>query len=176
MEWLEGLRQDVPEHVLKIVDDVWSQRELFLRWPAPKSTSCFWHGCVRVRYHKYSGWRLAQLRAAGIRIDNRSNGPAIMSFLLSGGERPLRQTPKRQWSVHHVYDGKFPFPGRDLTTHAVKNKKLFTHSAGLVAIHPIADALADEVAYFAWLLRLEAYKRFQFDPDQVFGSFASVND
>jgi hypothetical protein len=71
--------------------------------------------------------------------------------------------------VHHIYDGKFPAPDRPTTTHAVKDPQLFTQSAGLVAVHPIADALADEVAYFAWLLRREAFDRFRFDPDGVFG-------
>jgi hypothetical protein len=55
----------------------------------------------------------------------------------------------------------------------VDHEPLFTHSAGLVAVHPTA-ALADEVGYFAWLLRREAYDRFQFDPDQVFGSSPSL--
>ncbi len=46
----------------------------------------------------------------------------------------------------------------------------FTEAAGLVAIHPVADALADDLAYCAWLLRHEAYLRFGFDPDRVFGT------
>ena len=51
----------------------------------------------------------------------------------------------------------------------MKDAALFTEAAGLVAAHPFADALADEVPYFAWLLRAEAYQRFGFDPDAVFG-------
>jgi hypothetical protein len=125
---------------------------------------------VRIPYHQYGEEKREQLRAAGITIDGRSNGPAIMPFLLAGGERPSRNATCRQWSVHHIYDGKFPRPGRSHTLHAVKDEQLFTHSAGLVAVHPVADALADEVACFAWLLRQKAYDRFQFDPDQVFGS------
>ena len=78
-----------------------------------------------------------------------------------------------QWSIHHVYDGKFPAPGRR-TTHAVKEGRYFTEAAGLVAIHPIADVLADEVPYFAWLLRREAFERFGFDPDDVFTSQGAV--
>jgi hypothetical protein len=39
---------------------------------------------------------------------------------------------------------------------------------GLVAIHPIAEALKDEYSCFAWLLRREAYLRFGCDPDGVF--------
>jgi hypothetical protein len=92
---------------------------------------------------------------------------------LAGGERPARSIRRKQWSVHHIYDGQFPFPGRTRSVRAVTDDQLFTHSAGLVAIHPLADALADEIAYFAWLLRREAYDRFQFDPDGVFGSSLS---
>jgi len=40
-------------------------------------------------------------------------------------------------------------------------------SAGLVAIHPVAEALKDEYFYFAWLLRHEAFLRFKYDPDAV---------
>jgi hypothetical protein len=98
----------------------------------------------------------------------RSNGPAICAYKLAGGERPPRIVASRQWSVHHIYDGKFPAPGSITTAHAVKDGRYFTESAGLVAAHPVADALADEVPYFAWLLRAEAFRRFRFDPDQVF--------
>jgi hypothetical protein len=171
MGWLDGLRDDVPAHVLKIADDVWSQRDLFLRWP--KQSLCFWPGCVRVPYHNYNAEQRGRLQAARIQIDGRSNGPAIMAFLLAGGERPARSIRRKQWSVHHIYDGQFPFPGRTRSVRAVTDDQLFTHSAGLVAIHPLADALADEIAYFAWLLRREAYDRFQFDPDGVFGSSLS---
>jgi len=97
-----------------------------------------------------------------------------MAFLLGGGTRPPCQESRKRWSIHHIYDGKFPFQGSDRTVHAIKDPDLFTHSAGLVAVHPIADALADEVPYFAWLLRLEAYTLFQFDPDRVFGILGRV--
>lgn len=43
-----------------------------------------------------------------------------------------------------------------------------TQSAGLVAIHPIAEALKDEYFYFARLLRHEAFLRFNYDPDVIF--------
>jgi hypothetical protein len=42
------------------------------------------------------------------------------------------------------------------------------HTGGFV-VHPVAEALADEFAAFAWLLRCEAFTRFGFDPDGVFG-------
>jgi len=50
----------------------------------------------------------------------------------------------------------------------MQNGKHFTQSAGLVAIHPIAEALKDEYFYFSWLLRYEAFLRFNYDPDGVF--------
>lgn len=53
------------------------------------------------------------------------------------------------------------------TTHAIKDGRYFTEAAGLVAVHPLADAMAEEFADFAWWLRREAYKKFGFDPDNV---------
>jgi phenylalanine-4-hydroxylase len=43
----------------------------------------------------------------------------------------------------------------------------FTHTAGLVAVHTVAEALKDGRFYFAWLLRHEAFLRFDYDPDAV---------
>jgi hypothetical protein len=40
--------------------------------------------------------------------------------------------------------------------------------AGLVAIHPIAEAPEGERSHSAWLLRREAFLRFNYDPDAVF--------
>jgi hypothetical protein len=40
----------------------------------------------------------------------------------------------------------------------------------LVAIHPLADALADEFPSFSWLLRAHAFNKFGYDPDEVFSS------
>ena len=168
---LAQLRRTTPEYILDLVDYVWRKRELFVKWPAKQM--CFMPGCTRVDYHNYSAEQKAQLKAEGIAADSRSNGPAIMAFLLAGGERPGRAKPNKQWSVHHIYDGHFPLDGRSSTAHAVKDGRYFTEAAGLVAIHPIADALADEVPYFAWLLRFEAYKRFGFDPDEAFAKYGA---
>lgn len=44
----------------------------------------------------------------------------------------------------------------------------FTQSAGLIAVHPVADALVDEFPFFAWLLRAKSYIRFGYDPDAAF--------
>jgi hypothetical protein len=125
-------------------------------------------GTVRVKYHYYSPEQLTQIKAARIRPDTRSNGTAIMAYALAGGRRPGRASGREQWCIHHIYDGRYPAPEAASCTRAVTHGAYFTEAAGLVAIHPVADALADELAYFAWLLRHEAFCRFGFDPDGVF--------
>lgn len=136
----------------------------FISWPA--RSLLLWPGRAREDYHRYPDNVRQQLRNAGISPDGRSNGPAICSFFLAGGIRPLRETGKG-WSIHHIYDGNFPFPNKMSTTHAIKDGRYFTEAAGLVAVHPLADAMAEEFADFAWWLRREAYKKFGFDPDNV---------
>jgi len=103
-------------------------------------------------------------------LDGRPNGPAIASFRLAGGKRPPRFGSSNSWSIHHLYSGKFPYPGYQETTHAAKSCLHFTQSAGLIAVHPIADAMVDEFPFFAWLLRGGAFLRFGYDPDGVFSS------
>jgi hypothetical protein len=124
-------------------------------------------GTVRVKYHRYTPEQLVQIKAARLHPDMRANGPAIMAYAVAGGRRPWRASGREQWSIHHFYDGQYPKPGASCTR-AVTDGNYFTEAAGLVAIHPIADALADEFAYFAWLLRHEACYRFNFDPDGAF--------
>ena len=153
--------------VQEIVDSVWKQRDYFVRWPA--GSLLFKPGCVRIKgFHEYTVEQSEMIQAKGIEIDKRSNGPAIMAYKLAGGQRPKRHDGAHEWSVHHIYDGKFPWTPGSLTLHAVKHGDHFTEAAGLVAIHRVADALADEVPYFAWLLRAEANSRFGYDPDGVF--------
>ena len=161
------LRSTTPPHELRLVDDVWNNKKLFVEWPV--KPFLFMPGVARVeRFHSYSHAQIAQIKAAKLSTDTRSNGPAVMAFGIAGGIRPLRNVGSRAWSVHHVYDGKYPAPGASTSVHAVKDGQLFTEAAGLVAVHPVADALADEVPYFAWLLRHEAFLRFGFNPDGVF--------
>ncbi|MCC6126164.1 MAG: hypothetical protein IT426_14475 [Pirellulales bacterium] len=73
-----------------------------------------------------------------------------------------------------IYDGSFKAKGMNRTIRAVNEGNYFTESSGLVAVHPVADALADEVPYFAWLLRFEAFQRYGFDPDGVFSRKVNV--
>jgi len=165
------LREHSPAHVLAIADTVWEQRNLFIRWP--KRDFVFIPGCVRPKSdekHQYTDEQKMVIQQAGLKPDARSNGPAIVAFLLAGGERPQRIQSSNCWSIHHIYNGRFPWPGRPTSVCAVKDGRYFTASAGLAAIHPVAEALADEVPYFSWLLRHHAFVRFGFDPDGIFAS------
>ena len=87
MNWLEEMRGQVSPEVLPVVDHVWNRRNSFIRWPA--RAGCWWPGCVRERFHQYSSEQRETLSAARINVDPRSNGPAILSFLMAGGERPV---------------------------------------------------------------------------------------
>ena len=150
----------------KIANIIHQNPAAFVSWP--QKPLLLWDGSTReTRYHQYPEKIIKQLRDAGIIPDRRNNGPAICSFLLAGGIKPLRKTGKG-WSIHHIYDGKFPYENRTTSTKAVNDGQYFTEAAGLVALHPVADAMADEFAEFAWWLRREAYNRFGFDPDRVF--------
>jgi hypothetical protein len=152
-----------------IINEIWEHKTEFIQWPA--KALLLWEGCIRIKYHEYPEEIKNELKSGKIAIDSRSNGPAIMSFLLAGGKRPHRASnPNQQWHIHHIYDGKFPWKEKEKTLHAVEDGKHFTQSAGLVAIHPVAEALSDEYFYFAWLLRYESLLRFDYDPDMVFCS------
>jgi len=153
----------------KTINEIWEHRTEFIQWPA--KATLLWEGCVRKREHySYPDKLKKELKSRGTSIDSRmSNGPAITSFLHAGGIRPKRASnPNKEWNIHHIYDGKFPWPEKGETLHAVEDGKHFTQSAGLVAIHPVAEALSDEYFYFAWLLRYESFLRFYYDPDVVF--------
>jgi hypothetical protein len=144
----------------------------YVKWP--KRAELLWDGCNRKldadRKRKYHSCPPALKLALGknCRWDGRSNGPAVVSYRVAGGERPLKAVGDG-WSIHHLYDGQFPFPGNhrpSLT--AAREGRHFTQSAGLVAVHPIADALAHEFSAFAWRLRAGSFERFGYDPEGVF--------
>jgi hypothetical protein len=149
----------------KVATEVWEHRADYIKWPA--KARLLWPGCVRTKYHRVPDRIKEEARSRGVQVDSRSNGPAIMSFLLAGGKRPKRSN-NQGWHIDHIYDGKFPWITRSRSLHAVKNGNHFTQAAGLVAVHPIAVALKDEHCHFAWLLRREAHLRFNYDPDAVF--------
>lgn len=126
------------------------------------------------KYHQFPPEIKHVAKIQKIELDSRANGPAKASYQLAGGERPKRRGNNNGWSIHHIYSGKFPCLGKPETTHAQKLGEHFTHSAGLVAIHPIADAMADEYPCFSWYLRALAYIKFKYDPDGVFSDSDSI--
>ena len=118
-----------------------------------------WPGCVRTTNdgeHQYPAELLSRLRRLEIKADTRTNGPAIVSYLAAGGERP--NWGDEGWPIHHVFGG-------------TDDGSLFTQSAGLVAAHPVAHHLVHKSALLDWLLRREAFLRFGFDPN---GDFAAA--
>lgn len=151
--------------------------DVFVRWPT--KAVLLWKGCDRVapegerqRIHLFPDEIKRAAKAVKAPLDTRSNGPAIVSFLIAGGERPKRFGSHNSWSIHHIYSGKFPYIGKPSTLHAAKSGQHFTQSAGVVAVHPIADGMCDEYPFFAWLLRAEAFRRFGYDPDGVFSDMS----
>jgi hypothetical protein len=148
--------------LLEIRQTVVSHLDEFVKWP--KEAVLLWNGCSRDGYHTYPNEILNLLRERGIYRRGWSNDPAIHAFLLAGGERPRRKHKGYGWNIHHLYFGV----GECL--HAVKDGKHFTQSAGVVAVHPIADVLCEEDSDFTALLREESFKRFGYDPDGIFSS------
>jgi hypothetical protein len=152
---------------------IWRQRETYFRWP--KEMRIISHDWVRDPdgrrrdCYNYRPELAEEIRRAGLRVDRRNNGPAIISFLLAGGERPRRPYPSTWgWTIHHIYDGQHPRIENERVPHAINDPSLFTDSRGLVAVHPVADYIAIHEPLLAWLLRWEAFLRFQFDPMGVF--------
>jgi len=88
-----------------IINEVWEHRGDYIKWPT--KPRLLWPGCVRIKYHRIPDRIKEEARSKGVQVDSRSNGPAIMSFLLAGGERPTRSNGQG-WHIDHIYDGKFP--------------------------------------------------------------------
>jgi hypothetical protein len=165
--WPDWLQQMVDKKDL--VDQaalaLWTEKELFFHWPC--KAELLWRGVIRhhdgYRQDCYTYPEDVKSRL-GQEPDGRNNGPAIHAFELSGGECP------KGWHIHHVYDGRVLIPGTSKPIlHAVNNPDHFTHSGGLVAAHPAAHFVAHESELLGWLLRWEAFKRLNFDPDNIFG-------
>ena len=172
--WFENEAQAVEDvSVRQVICHLANDLNAFVRFP--ERAVLLWHGCNRVRpggekqkIHKYPTFIKDAARRLAINLDTRPNGPAITSFLFSGGERPKRFGSNNAWSIHHLYSGKFPHVGKVDSLHGQKDGNHFTQSAGLVAVHPLADALCDEFPAFSWLLRARAFQKFGYDPDSVF--------
>jgi hypothetical protein len=161
------------EPVRHVLHHVAGHLKDFVQWP--QRAVLLWDGCDRCpptgkkqKYHRYPESISKLAKTQKITLDSRPNGPARAAFMFAGGLRPERFGSTNAYTMHHVYSGKFPYIEHATTTHAVKLRNHFTQSAGVVATHPVADALCDEYPFFAWLLRYEAFRRFGYDPDSVF--------
>ena len=165
--WVEAEVASIPEQAhRRVILEANANLDSFVKWP--ERTELLWSSCDRrVKYHRYPETLKALFRERGIQADGRSNGPAVVAYRVAGGERPKRNG-SNEWSIHHIYDEKFPYPSKTASMRAVMGARHFTQSAGLVAVHPVADALADEFAIFAWRLRAESFLRFGYDPDGAF--------
>jgi hypothetical protein len=171
--WLEAEAGSiVPDTFRRVLVEVNGSLDSFVKWP--QRAELLWATCDRTaKYHTYPNMLKTLFRQQRVTCDARSNGPAIMAYLVAGGQRPKRNG-NHDWTIHHLYDGKFPYPGSvRQSVRAVMDARHFTQSAGLVAIHPVADALAHEFAVFAWRLRVESFLRFGYDPE---GAFSDSQD
>jgi hypothetical protein len=162
-DWLKAMA-NIRDLDVQAALALWREKELFFHWP--RKAELLWQGVTRhqdgYRQDCYTYPKDVKCRL-GREPDGRNNGPAIHAFELSGGERPTG------WHIHHVYDGSVVIPGKsERILRAVKHPDYFTHSGGLVAAHPAAHFVAHESELLGWFLRLEAFKRFKFDPDNVF--------
>jgi hypothetical protein len=166
--WLEDEAASIPDEAhRRVILDVGRNLDSFVKWPI--RAELLWEGCDRTAgYHRFPDSLKLLFKEREFKGDTRSNGPAIAAFRTADGHRPTRVSGEG-WHIHHIYDGKFPYPGNERASlRARDDGRSFTQSAGLVAIHPIADALADEFALFAWRLRAESFRRFGYDPEGVF--------
>lgn len=172
--WFERELQQVATSAERnVLSAVSANLDDFVKWPS--HAVLLWRGCDRVpeegkrqKYFLYPEIIKKIAKTKQVRLDSRPNGPAIAAFQVAGGVRPERFGSSNSWSIHHLYSGKFPYLDRMGTTHAAKQGLHFTQSAGLVAAHPVADALVDEFPFFAWFLRAHAFLLYGYDPDSVF--------
>jgi hypothetical protein len=150
---------------------LWQEKTFWFRWP--KQSVLLQPEWVRdsdgnrADCYRYDAELKRRLRRKNLKPDGRNNGPAILSFLMAGGQRPV--CGDEGWPIHHVYDGQALVPGTQRRIlHAVQNGQHFTHSGGLVALHPAAHLVVHQSEFLAWLLRREAFIRFGYDPDNIF--------
>ncbi len=171
--WLKNEISELEPHLQEIILKIFSDLNFLCNFP--DKALLLWSECDRKppskgkqKYHSFPEAIKQEAKDKGIYLDSRPNGPAVAAFEFAKGERPERHGSNNKWHIHHLYSGKFPYKDKDSTLHASKECFHFTQAAGLVALHPLADALADESPAFAWLLRYRAYEKFGYDPDQAF--------
>ena len=174
--WFKNEIAELPDSIKGILSIVYQNKDEFIKWP--EKCLLLWKGADRVpeqkgklKYHHYPELIREVAKKYKIPLDSRPNGPAITAFLIADGKRPERYGSKNSWSIHHLYSGKFSYPNSTVKPlHAVKDKLHFTQSAGLVAVHPIIDALFDEVPAVSWYFRYLSFEKFMYDPMEIFSS------
>lgn len=171
--WFENEISELDSYLKEIYLMIFSEFENLCY--SSKKALLLWEGCNRVssikgkqKYHNFPETIKKCSKEQNIKLDTRPNGPAIAAFEFAGGNRPARYGSNNKWHIHHIYSGKFPYFGKEKTLHATKEELHFTQSAGLVAVHPLIDALADESPAFSWFMRYKAYEKFGYDPDSAF--------
>ncbi len=154
---------------------LWVERDRWFRWP--KEATVLQEGWTRHRdgnkrdCYAYGPELKKKLAQNNLKPDGRNNGPAILAFRMTGGERPPFNG--EGWPIHHIYDGRARIPTKQARIlHAVRDGEHFTHSGGLVAAHPAAHFVAHHSELLSWLLRWEAFCRFGYDPNGVFKKVA----
>jgi hypothetical protein len=150
---------------------LWQEKDFWFRWP--KESEILQRGWTRhpdgdrSDCYLYDAELIQRLRRKKLEPDGRNNGPAILAFRMAGGQRP--KSGGGGWPIHHIYDGQALIPKtRRKILHAVQDEEHFTHSGGLVALHPAAHLVAHQSELLGWLLRWEAFRRFKYDPDKIF--------
>jgi hypothetical protein len=169
-EWLQELAVQTSEAEWKDILSLCTGPFSSFSWP--HEGTLLWPGCTRgddSQLHSYPMELKQRLARLGLQPDKRNNGPAIMSFLATGGCRPI--SGREGWPIHHIYDGKGEVTrGPKNVLHAASHRQHFTHSAGLVAAHPDAHDLAHQSDLLRWLLPREAFLRFGYDPMSAFST------
>ncbi|HEY5042364.1 MAG TPA: hypothetical protein VIK53_10210 [Verrucomicrobiae bacterium] len=171
--WIQAMAGNRFDVGVQCAMAIWNQRDTYIRWP--RRQRLLLSGVTRhpdgnnPNCYTYTPELEAEIVAAGLPIDTRNNGPAILAFQLAGGDRPRRPYPSTwAWTIHHIYDGQHPRQNHESVPRAVADGRLFTEAAGLVAVHPLADYVGMNVPLLAWLLRWEAFRKFNFDPMGIF--------
>lgn len=166
-KWVSDELRQCPQEQQALLIVICGNLDAFVKFP--QQALLLWNGVTRNKTYKFPVPLKEVARKVGIVLDTRANGPAKAAFDFALGERPQRMGNMNGWSIHHIYSGKFPYFNRKEgeTLHAAKHPLHFSQAAGLVAIHPLADAAADEYPFFSWLLRAHAFNKFGYDPDSV---------
>jgi len=103
------------------------------------------------------------LRERGIQsLERYPLDPDRFSFSFGGGNI------NPGWSFHHIYDGTSPLGKGKKTLNAHRRGLHFTQTAGMVAIHPIVEALYDHFPCIKRTLRAGSFDKFGYDPDRYF--------